>query len=121
MHNKIDLLDDEARAALSARLARHGDGAMVSALTGEGRDALLALLDTRLSAQRLRVRLSVPLTDGAALAWLHAHGEVIGREDGDSDCYMDVRLEAADLDRFERRFGYRPAREAPDLADAAEA
>jgi GTPase len=46
----------------------------------------------------------VPLTDGAAAAWLHEHGEVIGQEtvDGDRIAY-DVRLSDTDWSRFRAR------------------
>jgi GTP-binding protein HflX len=40
--------------------------------------------------------------DGARLAWLYAHGEVIGREDDEDAAHVRVRLLPADRARFER-------------------
>jgi branched-chain amino acid transport system substrate-binding protein len=53
----------------------------VSALTGDGLDALRAALDARLAAgfETMEVRLAP--SDGAGIAWLYQHGEVIARDD----------------------------------------
>jgi len=41
--------------------------------------------------------------DGAAIAWLHRHGEVLAqREDGEA-IEIDVRLSEKDWDRFRAR------------------
>jgi GTP-binding protein HflX len=101
--NKIDLLDDDERAALIANAGRRNDAVPESALTGEGSDRLLAVVDGHLTAGRRVVDLDVPLTDGAAIAWLYAHGEVMSRRDDDSAAHLTVALDPADLGRFERR------------------
>ena len=44
---------------------------------------------------------SVPVRDGAALAWLYAHGEVLRREDGEDAVAVTVRMLPADRARFE--------------------
>ncbi|MEN0074241.1 MAG: GTPase HflX [Paracraurococcus sp.] len=79
------------------------DGAVaVSALTGEGLDALRAALDARLSAGMETVDYAIPASDGARLAWLYRHGEVLERNDGDADVRVTVRLSPADRARFEQ-------------------
>jgi len=106
--NKIDLLDDERRAALTRQLRRNGaatEAVAVSAVTGEGMDDLLALIDARMSHDRDVVELDVPMSDGAGLAWLYAHGEVLRRTDDENDgeAHLAVRLSPADLGRFKSR------------------
>jgi GTPase len=103
--NKIDLLSGEERAVLRNQARRNRDTVPVSAATGEGCDELVALLDERLDVGRRAVRLAVPLTDGAALAWLYRHGEVLERADDEREAHLDVRLTPADLARFRRRAG----------------
>jgi GTPase len=98
--NKIDLLPEEAREALRNQTRRNRDAVPVSAASGEGCDALLALLDQRLDGDRRAVRLDLSLSDGAALAWLYSHGEVLHRADDDSEAHVEVRLSEADLGRF---------------------
>ena len=75
----------------------------VSALTGEGLPALLAAIDARIAEGMEVAEFDVPAADGAGLAWLYQHGEVIGREDGDDAIQVRVRLLPADRARFERR------------------
>ncbi|MEF3365525.1 GTPase HflX [Methylocystis sp. 9N] len=81
--NKIDALDPERLAAL--RLAARGIEArrrptLVSALTGEGLDELLARIEETLAAGRVKLELDLDAADGAGLAWLHAHTEVLERD-----------------------------------------
>ena len=106
--NKIDLLDPPARDLVIERARREPDAVAVSARTGEGCGNLLALLDRVLMAQRVLHRFELDLADGAALAWLYAHGHVVRREDSDGHASVQVTLDPADLARFEHRFGKRP-------------
>lgn len=97
--NKIDRLDDGA-----SELALH-EGAPVSALTGKGCPELLTAIDERLAARGVRVKVDVPVSDGASVAWVHAHGEVLARDDDETTVRMDVRLEPPDVARLARRAG----------------
>ena len=105
--NKIDLLAPEARALVTNQAARRTAPAApaipISAATGDGCDTLLALLDSRLSESRQTIDADVAHADGATMAWLYAHGEVIGRRDDDAFAHLRVRLDAADAARFARR------------------
>lgn len=104
--NKIDLLEPEDRLRLDNTAARLPAILPVSALTGEGVEGLLELLDERLGRHRQMVELDVALADGAALAFLYEHGEVIAREDrDDGKAHLTVGIDPADLGRFEKRFG----------------
>ena len=102
--NKTDLLEPSARAALSNQVERRNtDTVALSAVTGEGCDRLLQLVDGRLDAGLRAVRLDVPLSDGRTLAWIYAHGEVLGRRDDAEAAHLSVRLTEADLGRLRHR------------------
>lgn len=103
--NKIDLLGPEARAALAAWAARNQETVLISAVTGEGTDTLLQVVENRLNAARVIRDFDVDLVDGAAIAWLYAHGEVIARKDDTAKAHLRVSLDAADAARFVDRFG----------------
>lgn len=109
--NKIDLLDEDQRQALARRAGRSNRPVvLVSALSGEGCAALLQRFDGKLSEARQQVELSVDLSDGAALAWLYARGEVVARQDVGDKAHLRVNLDPADLARFRRRMaGSAPA------------
>jgi GTP-binding protein HflX len=101
--NKIDLIEPERRAMLQNQAQRNHDVVPISAVTGEGCDRLMDLLDHRFDGDRQLVHLDVPVSDGAAIAWLYQHGEVVSREDDDEAAHVAVRLSDADLGRFKSR------------------
>jgi GTP-binding protein HflX len=101
--NKIDLLDPSGRAQLDAHGARNDKVVALSAVTGEGCDALLRAVDACLAGQRQVAEFDIPAGDGAAIAWLYRHGEVLDRQDHDDSVHLRVGLDPADLQRFERR------------------
>jgi GTP-binding protein HflX len=101
--NKIDLLDEEERAIRLNQIERRNDAVAISAKTGEGCAALLEILDDSLNSARRIVVLDVDVADGAAIAWLYRHGQVLSRRDDEEKAHMEVSLDAADLARFERR------------------
>jgi GTPase len=101
--NKIDLLESGQRAILFERAARNAPCAAVSAETGEGCGSLLELIDRRLEEAIGSVRVDIPLTDGATLAWVYRRGEVLGRRDDSEAAHLSVRLSEADIARLRHR------------------
>jgi GTP-binding protein HflX len=95
--NKADLLGGVDRVPAQA------GAIVVSALTGEGLSALKAAVDTRLSEGMVTVSYDIPTSDGARLAWLYDHGEVVSRQDKDEAVHVTVRLAPDDRTRFERQ------------------
>jgi GTP-binding protein HflX len=101
--NKVDLLDPTTHASLENQRLRNSQSVVLSAVTGEGCDALLGLIDRRLETQARMVRLDIPLTDGETLAWLYRRGEVVGRRDDDEAAHLSVRLSEPDIARLRHR------------------
>ena len=101
--NKIDLLEPAERETLLNQAQRNSQTVPLSAVTGEGCDALLRLVDRRLEDGARSVRLDVPLSDGKTLAWIYEHGEVLGRRDDGDAAHLSVRLSEADLGRLRHR------------------
>ena len=97
--NKADLLGGVANVP-----ARNGSVA-VSAITGEGLDTLCAAIDARIAAGMELADYAIAPQDGARLAWLYQHGEVIDRADDEAAVRVKVRLLPADRARFENRAG----------------
>jgi len=101
--NKADLLAQDDRIDAEGAARRVG-AALVSAVTGEGCEALLQRLATLVD---VTPEIDVVLDAGAgeALAWLYRHGRVVGRhEGGEGGLHLRVRLDAQALGRFERLF-----------------
>ncbi|MEC9454817.1 MAG: GTPase HflX [Pseudomonadota bacterium] len=103
VHNKMDLLDSEIRGWLSAAAGQGTSCAAISALRGEGLEPLLKLIDRELSAGRRILTPKIDLADGATIAWLYRHGEVLNRSDDDRFAHFRVSLTPADAERLDRR------------------
>jgi GTPase len=85
-----------------------GDGPFptlkISALTGEGCDALLIKLDELLAADDKIIDIDLGHGEGAPLAWLYEHGEVLSRNDNDAGVRVSVRLADKARAQFEHRY-----------------
>ena len=103
--NKADLLEPEDREQVAGDARRHHPPAvMVSAVSGEGCDTLLATI-ARLVDDAPPVSVKLPAADGAAMAWLYRHGRVLDRvDDEDGGARIAVRLNAQALGQFEQQF-----------------
>jgi GTP-binding protein HflX len=101
--NKIDRLGPEARQWIANEADRNPLLVPISAMSGEGIDRLLARLDAVLAEDRHVVELAIDLADGASLAWLYRHGQVLKRTDDETSAHLTVGLAPADLKRFESR------------------
>ena len=93
--NKADLIGGTDQVT-----AREGCVA-VSALTGEGLPELVAAIDARISAGMETAEYVLPASDGARLAWLYQHGEVLERVDEEDGMHLRVRMLPANRARFE--------------------
>jgi GTP-binding protein HflX len=109
--NKLDLLDQGHRQNL-LDLAEQGDGRRpiaVSALTGEGIDALLGAIEVRLTRGSSLVDLTLDPVDGEALHWLYQNAEVMARHASeDGAVHVTVRVTPERLERLQQRFPARP-------------
>jgi GTPase len=75
----------------------------VSSITGEGLPVLKSVIDARIAGGMELADYDIAPQDGARLAWLYQHGEVVDRHDEDAAVHVTVRLLPADRARFERR------------------
>ena len=113
--NKLDLLDARQRAGLAGQSGAGGNSGngrcdrpgvvAASAHTGEGVEDLIGAIDARLTTARRVVEVRVPYADGATLAWLYRHGEVLEHADNAGEALLRVGLTSADAGRLERRPG----------------
>jgi GTP-binding protein HflX len=103
--NKWDLLSEERREELAALAEHDADVLPLSAESGFGVPAMLDRLG-RLLTEGARVhRITVAASDGARIAWLHAHGEVLDEgEGGEGESgplrRLDVRLTDKEFGRY---------------------
>ncbi len=104
--NKIDLLDAESKDVLYARAITGratNKPLMVSAVTGEGIDALLSQIALLVDAAGEEIEVTIEPHRGDLLAFLYAHGRVLGRhEDDDGVVHLRVKLSDQAYGRYEK-------------------
>jgi len=116
--NKADLLDPSQQERILNAARRPGPDArqhmVVSAVTGQGVDALLSAIEEHLAEGRRLYQLRLEPSDGEGLAWLYEHAEVLSRiSDHKGRQRLTVRLAPDRTERFLRRF---PAANVTDKA-----
>ncbi|WP_394731256.1 GTPase HflX [Altererythrobacter sp. GH1-8] len=79
--NKSDLLDSVLTEEMQSAAVTRDDVVIVSALSGEGIDELVERLSEMLTVGAQTYHISLPVSDGRRLAWLHAHGEILAEEE----------------------------------------
>jgi GTPase len=105
--NKWDLLDELQRARV---LRRHPDGTPVSALTGEGVDALRERVAEALPVPPVEVRLLVPFARAEVVPRLYRNGQVLRTEDQPEGTLVVARVPEAELPRLAEFMAPVPAR-----------
>ncbi|WP_343314193.1 GTPase HflX [Brucella sp. BE17] len=110
--NKIDNLDESAREAalrLAAAGGEEGRPIPLSAITGEGVDRLLALIETRIAGALVPVDLVLSPFELHLLDWLYRHGSDIGREDlEDGSVHITARLTETARKTLDEKRGIKP-------------
>ncbi|MGX9855398.1 GTPase HflX [Limimaricola variabilis] len=100
--NKIDTLPEDSREAALERAARTENVSAVSAITGEGMDALLAEISEALGGVKHVEELMVPFAAGRKRAWLFEQGLVEADTPTEDGHKMQVRWSAAQKARYDR-------------------
>jgi GTP-binding protein HflX len=104
--NKADLLSEEDRDAVRENAAAADDVVLISAVTGEGVDALLDSLGELLTMKARVHEFVLPASAGRKIAWLHAHGEVLEEDEAGAGPdgplrRLAVKLNPKELGQFE--------------------
>jgi GTP-binding protein HflX len=109
--NKIDLMDEDRRAAAEGDGRRaHPRAILVSAVTGEGCDQLLRAV-SGLVDEAPPIDVYTPAGEGAAIAWLYRHGRELERNEGkDGSVRLAVSLTPQALGQFEQLFPHAEVR-----------
>jgi GTP-binding protein HflX len=103
--NKIDRLDSESKDRLILSSKRSHYQIPLSAITGEGLEALYSLLDRLLFGADKLFTFTLAHSKGAALSKLYELGDVVERYDDDLKITGLVRLSSKSIGQFETLYG----------------
>jgi GTPase len=95
--NKADLLDDDRREEL---FFQHPDAVLVSAVSGEGLDALTERIEAEFERRLRSVELLLPYAEGGRLAELHDVAGELDREDTPEGVRVRARVPETVAARF---------------------
>ena len=100
--NKVDLLDDGNRERLLAdgTDANKAPPIAISAITGEGIDALKALIETRMSGELEELTVTIEPAQFGLVDWLYRNGDIVSRTDNE-DGSATIALKATHTARQE--------------------
>lgn len=100
--NKVDLLDDGNRERLLADGvdANKAPPIAISAITGEGIDALKALIETRMSGELEELTVTIEPAQFGLVDWLYRNGDIVSRLDNE-DGSATIALKATHTARQE--------------------
>jgi len=96
--NKVDLVDSEQRERLAFRFP---DAFVISSVSGEGVEALLASVATTLERRSVVVEALVPYSEGTLIAHLHDEGRVVSSAHSEDGVRLTIRARPADLGALE--------------------
>ena len=99
--NKVDLLSAEERDRLMEEAKRRDDVVPISALSGEGLEALRESMAQRLRSGEQVHQIRLPAGAGERIAWLHARGEVLDQRLDHDELELSVRLSPDNWARFQ--------------------
>ncbi len=105
--NKADLLGPEERERLLAQAQRMPEErrpALVSALTGQGLEELMQVIEARISKGRPTFHVVLDPSDGKSLNWLYENAEILGRDNRDEAVALRVRVAVEKEPRLLQRF-----------------
>ena len=99
--NKVDLLAEEERQRLFEEAKRREDVVPISAISGEGLDALRECMSEKLRGGEQVHSIRLPASDGGRIAWLHSRGEVLDQKLEHDELELSVRLSPDNWARFQ--------------------
>ncbi|WP_333714092.1 GTPase HflX [Yoonia sp.] len=100
--NKIDRLEGDARDAVLTQASRMEDLFAISAISGEGLEALLAAIADKVKDPRTEEEITVGFADGKKRAWLFDAGVVKSETQTEAGYNLTVLWTAIQKERFAR-------------------
>ena len=100
--NKIDILNKTDRTYVEEIANRNENIIAVSALTGEGCNSFLELVDKRLSAHKIQTEVKINIADGALTAWLYRNAEIVSKIEKEEYITFQILIAPQDFNKLQK-------------------
>jgi GTP-binding protein HflX len=98
--NKADLIDPKEPDGPQIPEHIPENTVLISALTGQGVGELVDMIAKNLSKNHTLEEISVPVSDGKRLAWLHENGNVLETEQNGENLAVAVKMSKRNWGRY---------------------
>lgn len=101
--NKIDLLDEAGRRYLEENAARNANVVPLSAVSGEGTERFLRLVEDKLSANFRMVEVTTDAADGKLISWIYKNTDVISATVKDDRMILRLKADVAAISKLKNK------------------
>lgn len=101
--NKIDLLDEAGRHYLEENAARNANVVPLSAVSGEGTERFLRLVEDKLSANFRMVEVTTDAADGKLISWIYKNTDVISAAAKGEQMILRLKADDAAISKLKNK------------------
>lgn len=101
--NKIDLLDEAGRRYLEENAARNANVVPLSAVSGEGTERFLQLVEDKLSANFRMVEVTTDAADGKLISWIYKNTDVISAAAKGEQMILRLKADDAAISKLKNK------------------
>ena len=101
--NKADLLGEESKKRIKNHLLQRPNKVLTSAVTGEGREQFLHLIDEKLASGSLEKNITISAASGDILAWLHSNARILTQTPIEDKIKLSVQISESKWQQLENR------------------
>lgn len=101
--NKIDLLDEAERRYLEENAARNANVVPLSAVSGEGTERFLQLVEDKLSASFRMVEVTTDAADGKLISWIYKNTDVISAAAKGEQMILRLKADDAAISKLKNK------------------
>lgn len=101
--NKVDILDEDMKSYVNSNAKRFSYIIPTSAITKEGCDKFLQMVDNKLSSTYQQISVKIPSENGKELAWLHQNALVLSVENHDNYQLVLAKIDDVNLAKLNNR------------------
>lgn len=101
--NKIDLFDEAGRRYLEENAARNANVVPLSAVSGEGTERFLRLVEDKLSASFRMVEVTTDAADGKLISWIYKNTDVISAAAKGEQMILRLKADDAAISKLKNK------------------